>query len=139
MDILPFKSKTVVTFLFTAISLVALLTACADKSASKPVGALKNTDYCKSYKKFESTVATDSLEQQRKALEKIIETKDFPTSPSSLREDYEFLIEGYKKVANNTYDIGEQEKYKAATKRIQRHAIDNCDILVSNSDSENAK
>jgi|GEM_PF-3618008 len=123
------KTLTIVFLAFT----ILVIGACGDSSASKPEGKLKDTDYCKRYKEFEEKVPVVKADEQLELLQKIPEAKDFPTEPSSLKDDYEFLIEGYKQVEKGTYDINQQDKYKQASERTQRHAIENCEILVSNS------
>ena len=121
-----------VYFVVTAV-VILTVGAWGNSSASKTEGKLKNTDYCKKYKEFEEQVPTVSAGEQRKLLEQVLKTEDFPGNPKSLKQDYEFIIDGYEKKENNTYDINQQEKYKQASERMQRHAIDNCELLVSNS------
>ncbi len=121
-------------FGFTMLLCIGLvLSGCGDSSASKPEGKLKNTQYCKKYKEFEEKVPVVKTGEQLKLLEAVIDTKDFPSQPPSLKQDYELIIDGYKQIGNGTYKTDNQDKYKKASERIQRHAIENCEILVSNS------
>ena len=127
------SSLTLKTSALILLTTSLTLGACGNSSASKPEGKLKNTEYCKRYKEFEEKVPVVKPAEQLELLEKIVQAKDFPKDPSSLKEDYEFIIEGYNKIENDTYDINQQDKYREASERTQRHAIENCEVLVSNS------
>ena len=93
---------------------------------------MKDTQYCKRYKAFDKDVATDSYKEQLKKLEKTKEAKDFP---AGLEKDYDFVIDGYKKVLEDKPVSQNEKKYEAAIKRMSRHAIDHCDLLESNTKS----
>lgn len=121
--------------LFILVVLSLTLSSCSSNKQTKAVGDLKKTQYCKAYKKFESEIPMSNVKTQKKMLENILATKDFPSSPKSLRDDYETLIDGYDKYFSKKYDIKKENKYKDASERIQKHAIVHCETLKSNSGS----
>lgn len=134
------KSRTIlklklITISVVAILLISSLASCGSKKNSA-TGALKRTQYCERYREFDEKVATADAKEQKQLLENIVKSKDFPKSPASLLKDYETVIEGYSQFENGTYDVNNQEIYKDASDRMNRHAIDNCEILKSNSGSK---
>lgn len=118
----------------TALTIISvlLLSGCSGKTKSKAADDMVNTSYCKNYKKFDKDVATDKTKEQLTKLEKVLASKDFP---SELKKDYEFVIEGYKKVIAGESVTKDEAKYEAAVKRISRHAIEHCGLLKSNTKS----
>ena len=127
------RSKIAIVIV-TAGSLALALSACSD-SKQNASGALKRTQYCEYYREFDEKVATAKPKEQKALLEKITTAKDFPDTPKSLSKDFETIIDGYEKYLDGNYNVTEQDSYKKASVRIQRHAIDNCEILKSNSGS----
>ncbi|MBP9116216.1 MAG: hypothetical protein KBF89_07740 [Acidimicrobiia bacterium] len=124
------RKKLVIIFIFL-ILISTSLNACS-KSKVKATGALKKTDYCAYYREFEDKVPTASTKQQLKLLEKLASAKDFP---QELKSDYTQIISSYKKVIAGDGVMKQEKKNEKASNEITRHAIENCEILKSNSSS----
>ena len=129
MQKIPFK-KLIIPSL-TIIFAASALSACSGTKV-KAEGKLKKTDYCAFYREFEEKVPTAQPKEQLKLFEKIAGAKDFP---ASLKKDYDQIISSYKKSIAGKPVSKDEKKNEAASKRMQRHAIENCEILKSNNSS----
>lgn len=107
------------------------MTSCSG-TKMKADGKLKKTDYCAYYREFEAKVPTAEPEEQLKLIEKIEGAKDFPTS---LKKDYDTIIAAYKKAIAKEPVIQDEKVNQKASERMQRHAIENCEILKSDNPS----
>lgn len=126
-----FKPWVILTFvLLAAISCVS-----CSNSKQKASGDLKRTQYCERYREFDEKVSTAEPKEQKELLENIVKSKDFPNEPASLAADYKTFIDGLNKYLNGEDTKKDESKYKAASERISRHAIDHCELLKSNSGS----
>ena len=121
--------------LFTTIS-VLVLTAISISSCSgtkiKADGKLKKTDYCAFYREFEEKVPTAKPKEQQELLEKVAGAKDFP---EEMRKDYELIIKAYKAIDEGKAVSKDEKKNEEAANRMNRHAIENCEILTSDNPS----
>lgn len=123
------KAFSIIAIAATSMLLILGLSACSGGSKASASGDLKDTDYCKKYKIFDKDVATDKFDEQLKKLEATSKAKDLP---AEVKEDYELIIDGYKKTLADKPISKNEKKYEAAAKRISRHAIEHCDLLESN-------
>lgn len=122
--------------LFSAVVVtIAVLSfsACSSDSQSSATGALKKTEYCAKYREFDDKVATASDKEQLNLIKAITNTKDFP---ESMKADYDLVIDGYKKSLAGENILKNETQYQEAAQRMNRHAIDNCELLESNRGQE---
>lgn len=110
---------------------VALISAACSSSDKKDSDSLKSSQYCERYREFESKVATAKPKEQLKLIKKILEAKDFPSTPTTLRTDYETVISEFEKALDGQEVLSNEEANKEAAIRINRHAVDNCATLES--------
>lgn len=129
MQKFPFR-KIFIALISLSIALLAL-SSCSGAKV-KAEGKLKKTDYCAYYREFEEKVPTAKTKEQLKLLEKIASAKDFP---ETMRKDYDMIIEAYKKAIASKPVVQDEKKNQKASERMQRHAIENCEILKSNNSS----
>lgn len=129
MQKFPFR-KIFIALICLSIAVLAL-SSCSGAKV-KAEGKLKKTDYCAYYREFEEKVPTAGTKEQLKLLEKIASAKDFP---ETMRKDYDMIIEAYKKAIASKPVVQDEKKNQKASERMQRHAIENCEILKSNNSS----
>jgi len=120
-----------VSLITIALISVFILNGCSS-TKQKGQGDLASTRYCKAYIAFENRVATAKRNEQLRLLKNILSTKDFPKD-NSLKKDYELVIDGYEKVANGQEVRSDEKAYKEAVLRINRHAVEHCNTLKSQS------